>query len=164
MMRVSIWNQFSSNHSGSMTIVGTFGTIEKGMETERTLRQIIEEVNEWFDRPENARYRKAWMGDPPTPIEVDLIRRYDLPTREPLGIYQNDIGITTLGNLVQLYFNETRWIYQLYPLKDLLLRLGADQAAIDRKVRRLCKLNIISPVPHRMIHRAWMTQRLSWAS
>jgi hypothetical protein len=67
MMRVSIWNQFSSNHSGSMTIVGNFETIEKAMEAEGTLRQIIEEVNDWFDRPENDRYRNAWMGDPPAP-------------------------------------------------------------------------------------------------
>jgi hypothetical protein len=132
-MRLSIWNQFSSNHSGSMTIVGTFETIEKAMEVEQTLRQIILEVNEWFARPENAQYRTAWMGDSPTPIEVELIRRYDLPTRKPLGIYQNNIGITTLSNLLQLYFDETRWIYQLYPLKDLLLRLGAEQAAIDHQ-------------------------------
>jgi hypothetical protein len=132
-MRLSIWNQFSSNHSGSMTIVGTFGTVESTTAAEKILRQIILEVNEWFARPENAQYSKAWMGDPPTPIEVDLIRRYNLPTHDPLGIYQNDIDITTLGNLVQLYFDETRWIYQLYPLKDLLLRLGAEQAAIDHQ-------------------------------
>jgi formylglycine-generating enzyme required for sulfatase activity len=134
-MHVFIWNQFGSNHSGSFMAVGTFKNIESAAEAEKTLRQIISEVHQWFERPESAHFHENPRDIPP--IEMDLIHKYRLSTRETLGLGWPDvrasISISTIGNLVQVAIGETRVLEEHDPLKDLLLRLGAEEAAIDHE-------------------------------
>jgi hypothetical protein len=46
-MRVSIWQQFSSNHSGHFWVVGTFKTVEDAQKAYDELRAMLTEIDRW---------------------------------------------------------------------------------------------------------------------
>jgi hypothetical protein len=46
-MRISIWRQFSSNHSSSFTVVGHFDTVEKAEQAETKLKALLEQIREF---------------------------------------------------------------------------------------------------------------------
>lgn len=43
-MNISIWQQFSSNHSGGFTIVGNFATVEQAQQAADTLKAILGQI------------------------------------------------------------------------------------------------------------------------
>jgi len=45
-MKLSIWQQFSSNHSSSFTVVGQFETVEKAQDVETIFRMLFEAIQE----------------------------------------------------------------------------------------------------------------------
>jgi hypothetical protein len=47
-MKISIWQQFSSNHSADFVIVGKFHTPETAEEAAQKLRGLLAEVTEWY--------------------------------------------------------------------------------------------------------------------
>src|SRR5690349_18626426 len=53
-MRVTLWQQFSSNHSSHFTVVGEFPTPEAAQEAAQRLRAFFDEINAWFEKPENV--------------------------------------------------------------------------------------------------------------
>jgi hypothetical protein len=137
-MRISIWNQFASNHSGSFMVVGSFKTAQSAAEAEKNLRQIVADIYQWFDRPENAQFSNLLLGAPPTAIEAQVFGKYKVPLRETLLINSEDVrhslSFGTVSNLAYMYIAETWGIEEKHPLKDLILRLGADQAAIHHSI------------------------------
>lgn len=46
-MRLSIWRQFSSNHSGSFTLVGEFASVEQAEQAAIILRQLFIDIQQW---------------------------------------------------------------------------------------------------------------------
>ncbi|MCB9872347.1 MAG: hypothetical protein H6836_09585 [Planctomycetes bacterium] len=46
-MKITIWNAFASNNSGSYTIVGRFGSPERAAAVAATLRTVCAEHSEW---------------------------------------------------------------------------------------------------------------------
>ncbi len=64
-MRISIWRQFSSNHSASFTVVGTFESPGKAAEVAAPLRQMMREIAIfWRDLSEGERYNwEVEVGD-----------------------------------------------------------------------------------------------------
>jgi hypothetical protein len=129
-MRLSIWNQFSSNHSSSYLIVGRFNAVDKATQAQNTLHDIFTEINEWFERPENEPFTHYGWSDPPTPIEAELIRKYNLETDNTMGLGGDDVrhslSVQATDNLVHLYIDETTGLDEHYPLGDLMLRMGAE--------------------------------------
>jgi hypothetical protein len=49
-MRLSIWQQFSSNHSASFELVGIFETTDSAITAAEELRAILRHVREWYDQ------------------------------------------------------------------------------------------------------------------
>jgi hypothetical protein len=47
-MRISLWQQFSSNHSAHFTVVGTFESPEKANEAAIELRSILARIEKWW--------------------------------------------------------------------------------------------------------------------
>lgn len=71
-MHISIWQQFSSNHSADFTVVGTFESPEKAAEVAAPLRQMMREIAIfWRDMSEARRYEWEQGADSGnlTPIE-----------------------------------------------------------------------------------------------
>lgn len=73
-MKLSIWKQFSSNHSNSFTVVGTFKTEDDAyfayLKTRRVLRQIIEKHQ---NPPLNENFRKYALN-----AEIEILSAYDI--------------------------------------------------------------------------------------
>src|SRR5579859_7611075 len=75
-MRISIWQQFSSNHSASYTVVGEFQSVEAAQSAAETIRQIVKEAGDW-----TMKNRKLDVKTP-TPIEQEYARRYGFDWKE----------------------------------------------------------------------------------
>ena len=85
-MRISIWQQFSSNHSASFTIVGTFKSAEDAERTASFLRGIVQQISTyWRQLPPDERealwkrmynYREQPLES--TPIEQALSRELNV--------------------------------------------------------------------------------------
>lgn len=54
-MRVSIWQQWSSNHSALYTIVGEFASAEAAEAAATTLRGVADAIRRWFKEPRGTR-------------------------------------------------------------------------------------------------------------
>jgi hypothetical protein len=82
-MRVSIWQQFSSNHSADFTVVGVFNTPEAANKAAEELRDVLRTIQNWYRQPENEEVIEKLHGltneqgaPVPTPIETELGKRY----------------------------------------------------------------------------------------
>lgn len=90
-MKVTLWQQFSSNHSGHFNIVGVFDTPDAAKKAADEIQQIIETIQNWHkNNPEkaDALYARWASGDeypaPLSEIEETLAKKYDV--RWPNGI------------------------------------------------------------------------------
>lgn len=46
-MRISIWQQFSSNHSSGFTVVGEFATRSEAENAANKIREILYRLKDW---------------------------------------------------------------------------------------------------------------------
>ena len=74
-MKLSIWQQFSSNHSGGFTVVGKFESVGAANAAKETLEHVICAIAGWFMKPEN---QGDPIGDTPTLIEQRFADEYNL--------------------------------------------------------------------------------------
>src|SRR5579864_8296453 len=49
-MGISIWRQFSSNHSANFTVVGQFETPERAHEVAEEMRAMLRAIGEWWEQ------------------------------------------------------------------------------------------------------------------
>jgi hypothetical protein len=76
-MKLSLWQQFSSNHSGSYTIVGAFDTPEVAQNAHRVIQQMMREIDTW-----NRQHPPdAWR---PNVIEEQYGKMYAIDWQEPI--------------------------------------------------------------------------------
>ncbi|GIV96508.1 MAG: hypothetical protein KatS3mg057_1165 [Herpetosiphonaceae bacterium] len=55
-MRLSVWQQFSSKHSGFFWVVGHFKTIKQAREAYGELRAMLQEIDRWHqEHPAESR-------------------------------------------------------------------------------------------------------------
>jgi|GEM_PF-5023586 len=79
-MKLSIWQQFSSNHSASYTVVGMFESVEKAQQARDKLIQIHEENAKWYR--DNDRYPMSLKQ--PSPVEEKYAKQYGFDWKEEL--------------------------------------------------------------------------------
>jgi hypothetical protein len=131
-MKVTIWQQFSSNHSASFTIAGKFESIEAAKEAEATLRQIIQRVGDDYRQrytPDTFPYDDEFtLSD----VEARIKEEYNLENWEhrlDWTFYDTaDETVHRYENLVFAgnYSSET-WAAHM-PFDELLEQFGADVA------------------------------------
>ncbi len=56
-MRISIWRQWSSNHSAAFTVMGKFQTIEEAQQAGDTLKNILTEVARWKQKDREEKWQ-----------------------------------------------------------------------------------------------------------
>ncbi|MBZ0320993.1 MAG: hypothetical protein K8L91_31550 [Anaerolineae bacterium] len=89
-MKISIWQQFSSNHSADFTLVGTFESPEKAEHAGQELRKIIEMIGHWWEEQgefEDCVSQVAQMAKKKqlTPPEQAIASQYNIDWgREPI--------------------------------------------------------------------------------
>ena len=58
-MKITLWQQFSSNHSALYTVVGTFRNIELAKKAAREIRSLLRSIGNWWDSL-SLEEREAW--------------------------------------------------------------------------------------------------------
>jgi hypothetical protein len=100
-MRVSLWRQFSGNHSSSFTLVGVFDSPEAAQEGAERLRAMLEQIAIWR---EQHPLPNGWAYDDPTPPELELAQQYGVEWTYGLdwlsGPEDVDDLITTFDRLI----------------------------------------------------------------
>jgi hypothetical protein len=87
IMKITLWQQFSSNHSADYTIVGVFATEEVAKHASETIRKMVVEVQQWIiDNPNLSQTLRS----KPTPIEEQYAQKYDFDWQEGLDWFQFD--------------------------------------------------------------------------
>jgi hypothetical protein len=79
-MRVSIWRQFSGNHSSGFVMIGVFATVEAAERAADALRQILDSIAAWSQSPEGARW--GGLSREPRPPEIELADQYGFSWNE----------------------------------------------------------------------------------
>ena len=79
-MKVSIWQQFSSNHSASFMIVGQFKTVEKAESVASEVRQMIREIGSWWEQVEDSEAvrKRLESSEDVTPPERRFASHYEV--------------------------------------------------------------------------------------
>lgn len=75
-MRISLWQQFSSNHSARFTVVGLFENALAAKAAADELKDIVDEIAEWQDDHPNEWELFSQFLELPTPVERQIARRY----------------------------------------------------------------------------------------
>lgn len=85
-MRVTIWQQFSSNHSSFFTVVGEFQSPEAAQQATNELRRIIQSVVDWYAA--HPEHEEKWIHDywPPTPAEYEIAAQYSVRLDDEYGM------------------------------------------------------------------------------
>ena len=79
-MKISIWKQFSSNHSANYTVVGVFESAQQAQEARETIITIHEENANWYR--DNNLYPRSLQN--PSPIEEKYSKLYGFDWKEEL--------------------------------------------------------------------------------
>ncbi len=88
-MRVSIWQQFSSNHSAGFTLVGQFESAAWAEQVADEMRHMLKEIGDWWEQFD------CW--EERTQIEERLRRKGQLTP--PEEAYQKQYGVEWSKNL-----------------------------------------------------------------
>ena len=119
-MRVSIWQQFSSNHSGWFTVVGTLESAEKANTAAAKLSEIIQAIHEWHQQ--HPGHVDQGNVDP-IPPEVEFARQYGVKWDMAVDWFDEKSPVSVLDdNVVVLDVSDT-WSYPL-PFLGILKQLG----------------------------------------
>jgi hypothetical protein len=90
-MRLSIWQQFSSNHSSNFTAVGRFDTPEKAAAARQTFEQMLRAIYAAQEARSACGVSFSSYYDPPTDVESDSAKTWTWT-----GIQLRWIGLTRL--------------------------------------------------------------------
>lgn len=127
-MRVSIWQQWASNHSGGITIVGSFESPEKASEAAASVDGIIKDLIEWHQRPENDDLNMLPWEAPPTLVELEIIHKYGLKADRHFRFGEVSASVMATDRMTVVDIDN---IMDEPPalLKSLLERLGSQYVA-----------------------------------
>jgi hypothetical protein len=129
-MKITLWQQFSSNHSGYFSIVGVFDTPEKAKKAADELAKIIKTIQDWHkNNPDksDAWYARWASGDeypaPLSEIEENLAKKYDV--RWPNGIdWFDDAKIEIIRDHIVHMTTEFQVDWGPQPFDQIIARLG----------------------------------------
>jgi hypothetical protein len=128
-MRLSVWQQFSSNHSARFTVVGQFETAEAARKAAEELNQILTTITNWYEDPANADALAELEGGdelPVSPPEIQLSQQYNVEWSEHgldwIWGDQEERVVTVADRLVFVTSGDT-WL-GAKPMDSLVQRLG----------------------------------------
>jgi len=158
-MRISIWQQFSSNHSGGFTVVGTFKSSAEANAAASEIRRLLQGLADWYSDPANLKALEEgleWNEVPFAPIERQFMAKYKISEanwtwredgidwiREPedvdkaLSIAENRVFVTNPDNTWQ----------GAEPMNILLEQLGTEQVVSDSDAYSWIGINLTFTTP-----------------
>jgi hypothetical protein len=159
-MKVSIWQQFSSNHSGFFWVVGTFNTTDDADRAFNEIREMLFEIDRWHrdnhDYRSNQQYNDGLEVFPP---EKEFAEKYQVEWLNPIdwtgwASYQYqlesfdaqkaakaliDDAVTIVGRNVIVSNPHQTWM-TVQPFKGILDSLGAQTIGYDLELTESDKI------------------------
>jgi hypothetical protein len=153
-MRLSLWQQFSSNHSGFFWVVGTFKTVEAAQHAYNELRAMLQRIDRWHQEHPDAMTQIT--NNDPLPPEIEIAKQYNVPWPETIDwtnwanynlvsypSFANidpqksaaaliDKAIWIAGRTIEVSSPDQTWM-TVQPFLGLLQRFGADAFGYDLK-------------------------------
>lgn len=78
-MRISVWQQFSSNHSASFTVIGVFEDPTIAQTAAETIRGAVQQITDWYAEHEVERDAVVRESvSPPTQAELQVCEQFDI--------------------------------------------------------------------------------------
>lgn len=159
-MRVSIWQQFSSNHSSKFTVVGRFGSPEQAEAVAQKLREWMKTIF-WAEKP---------LGRL-TETELKISRDYDLEWYkdginwkfDPTQLPEIDIShiVRRIHNDVFLICSEETYDNP-NPFVGLMWKLGARKTDFSSGESSYLSIELICIAPSKEIARHFYDQMLAY--
>jgi hypothetical protein len=134
-MRISIWQQFSSNHSASYTVVGKFSDPASAQNAAQELNNILQQLKSWWDKQLAASTAMEWHDifetGGMTPLEEAFSQHYDVDWKGINWYYwkwgdETNIPVVTLNEFVFVRSPHYHIWYGPQPFDGLLKRLGGE--------------------------------------
>lgn len=126
-MKLTMWQQFSSNHSSSFTIVGTFESPERAQSAAAQLNTLFQEIFRWYD--EHPEQKALDMYDPPTAPERAVIEQFNIQTDWNLGVspqyIRESLSIRAAEHILLLHIPLTSWNHAHENLAKLVSKIGS---------------------------------------
>ncbi len=133
-MECFIWQQFSSNHSGSFTVVGKFTTDEEAAQAAEVLDQTLRQAAQWLfaqiDQMEETDGRALSKWATISPAEKELKEHYGINDDEPLYFIIASPTPTSWEQLLFVDALETYGDQNPQGYYELIKRMGGE-AVID---------------------------------
>jgi hypothetical protein len=153
-MHISIWQQFSSNHSSMFWVVGTFNTIQDARSAYDAIRQMLFAIDQWHrEHPEEAwkARRTSFEALPPEkeyaekftvlwPMTIDWTGWGDYwytqhsqqtnPDSRLTAERLIDEAISIVGRTITVTDPDQTWM-TVHPFADILQRFGAETIGYD---------------------------------
>jgi hypothetical protein len=115
-MKVTLWQQFSSNHSNGFSVVGVFETVEDAQKAKARIQKLIDDVTDWHN------------NNPPSGIsepERKILKDFKIEWDERPYIDRNTQDLAIYDNIVEITSASDSWV-RMRPFELLLQKLGAD--------------------------------------
>jgi hypothetical protein len=149
IMRLSIWQQFSSNHSSSFTVVGEFPTAEKAQQIAAELRDFLLQVHEWRSGVGREKDKFEEFLSPPEQI---ISNQYNIEwgNKEPidwLDIEDFDQYVTVFENYVFVTNALIDTHRGAKPMNALLTAMGAKTMADGENEPRWLSVELTCVAP-----------------
>ncbi len=136
-IRLSIWRQFSSNHSSNFAIIGTFASGEAAQQAIATLEQLLDSISRFYADPANeAEWGHLWetwdwsAGTPPaaTPVEREIGKRYGVEWPHAIDWFDQYELRTFLQDNIVLLATSGDVDMWAYPMNVIMERIGGNVA------------------------------------
>jgi hypothetical protein len=172
-MRLSIWQQFSSNHSGWFSVVGTFETVEQAQSSYEEIRQMLFSIDQWHrEHKEESSAQRAGSTEP-VPPEAEFAKQYqvrwpatidwtnwanydleDNPVYAGVDARKSaerliDNAVSILGRTVSIGSPDQTWMTK-QPFEDLLAHFGAETTGYDMDTIESEAFEVVETHPHLM--------------
>ncbi|QPC83691.1 hypothetical protein G4Y79_04730 [Phototrophicus methaneseepsis] len=154
-MKISIWRQFSSNHSANFTIVGTFDSASAAQRTADSLRDDLRRIIAWYSQNEPYRQQVLDMATiEPTPIEKDMATQYGIHHEQVIDFLANsryhDDMVQVFENHVFVSNGNVETFIGPNMFDQLMMKLGA-KIALEVEGGEAVLVDIACEVPSKQI-------------
>ena len=127
-MKLTIWQQFSSNNSAHFTIVGVFRSPEDAESTAQQVRSLLEELYNWYvDNPEEA--IEVFEDKLVTEIEQRIANQYQVEWRSPV-LWGDNYTIEVFDRFILAHNNHSA-DSGADPIDQFIRKLGADEVFVN---------------------------------
>jgi hypothetical protein len=129
MMKVTVWQQFSSNHSNGFTLVGLFPDEDQAKAAYTRLQKLLKDIDAWYEANELDKYESWTTSEPEKAIGKAFRFSWDAKSPDAPTDFDH-YAFRQFRNIVEISTGADSWTRRA-PYDTLLRKLGAKVAGYD---------------------------------